>query len=918
MINNLVHNLKQGAEEVKQHFAKHGASPSGFVGALQELTLGEYVVKPLDAVLFAGSDPVANLIKRIELHEVVPRLHSPFHELWTHAGILVDKTVLPLDCMEDGKMYIFESVFSGQVAGYVYSKVLPVDHVVPPHGNHLGPQIRDLYAVVDEGDSDVGICPLTDKERQFMEQKLRENPNLILDIYNKYKDFGYPMTNILSVVASASEGLYNDLKAFNTAASQYFPHAKEPKKNTVFCSELVSIVYKEIGHPSFVNVSPDTFTPLEVQVVPEFGSNVFYAKENKVMLLKSGNKLSTGSFATKTQKLIKSLAVANHWTKMPPSGGVPPNAESAGYDSDGQKLYIARVKIGSAYVLGKIGERWECPHISYFGREVQINFGHEVLASLEGTYWEEAHGGKVPLMAVKAGIEEDGTYLSIARAVVGESHGVLGVGKKEGSMTPGAVANGWKGASNLVNNIKSATQKVASDVGERIETAKQNASESKVGQMFNELTLGDYTLKPLDAVLFAGNDPVANLIKRITLHEVVPTIDRPFAELWTHAGILVDKTVLPLDCMEEGKMYIYESVFSGQVAGYVYSKILPVDHVVAPHGNHLGPQIRDFEAVVNEGESNVGICPLNEKEREFLQTRLKENPNLILDIYNKHKDFGYPMTNILTVIASASENLYNQIQGFREAASQYLPQKEEKKNTVFCSELVSIIYKEIGHPSFVNAKPDTFTPLEVQVVPEFGAVYYAKENKVSLLKHGNKVSTGTVASKAQKLLKSLALHDHWVTMPPSGGVPPNAESVGTDLDGTPLYIARVKIGSAYYLGKIGAHWPCPFVTYYEREVKINFGHEVLASLEGTYWEDSVNGSAIPLRALKAGMEENGDFLYVARGVVGEKAGVLGIGKSKGSLAPGVVSASQKGARIAFAGKEVVVEKYDVLCQRLIK
>ncbi|KAI9344073.1 hypothetical protein BDR26DRAFT_227292 [Obelidium mucronatum] len=331
-------------------------------------------------------------------------------------------------------MYVYESVFSGQVAGYVYSRVMPVDHTVAPNGNHLGPQIRDLEAVVKEGDSDVGICPLTDSERKFMESKLTENPNLLLDLYNKYKDFGYPMTNILSVVASASQSLYEDLQTFHRATAEFFPHrAERSKKNTVFCSELVSIIYKEIGHPSFVNSAPDTFTPLAIQVVPEFGNLVFYAKENKTMLLKPGNRVSP-SRVTKAERMIKSLAVYDRWVPMPPSGGIPPDSDPAGKDEHGINLYIARVKIGSGYYLGKIGETWDSPLITYFNREVKIKFGHEVLASLDGLHWEDAENGEVPLLAVKAGIEEDGKFLYISRGLVGASRGILGgvVGKQQG------------------------------------------------------------------------------------------------------------------------------------------------------------------------------------------------------------------------------------------------------------------------------------------------------------------------------------------------------------------------------------------------------------------------------------------------------------------------------------------------------
>ncbi|KAJ3079431.1 hypothetical protein HDU99_010915, partial [Rhizoclosmatium hyalinum] len=212
-----------------------GAAEEPVVLKLSELQINDYNLKvvlvlvvlltalptmstmpqPLDAVLFAGADPVANFIKKIELHEVVPRLDTPFHELWTHAGILVDKSVLPLDCLEEGKLYLYESVFSGEVAGYVYSKVLPVDHPTKPGSFHLGPQIRDFAAVVKEGDSDVGICPLTPEERAFMEARLKENPTLLLDLYNKYHEFGYPITNLLPVVASASQSLYKDLEIFS-------------------------------------------------------------------------------------------------------------------------------------------------------------------------------------------------------------------------------------------------------------------------------------------------------------------------------------------------------------------------------------------------------------------------------------------------------------------------------------------------------------------------------------------------------------------------------------------------------------------------------------------------------------------------------------------------------------------------------
>ena len=97
---------------------------------------------------------------------------------------------------------------------------------------------------------------------------------------------------------------------------------------------------------------------------------------------------------------------------------------------------------------------------------------------------------------------------------------------------------------------------------------------------------------------------------------------------------------MPLPFLEEGKLYLYESIFSGQVLGYVYSKVLPVDHDVPEGGNHLGPQIRDFEAVCKEVDSDVGISPLNEADRKKVYDILKKNPNFFLDFYNKYHDYG--------------------------------------------------------------------------------------------------------------------------------------------------------------------------------------------------------------------------------------------------------------------------------------
>ncbi|KAJ3400066.1 hypothetical protein CcCBS67573_g04841 [Chytriomyces confervae] len=474
--------------------------------------------------------------------------------------------------------------------------------------------------------------------------------------------------------------------------------------------------------------------------------------------------------------------------------------------------------------------------------------------------------------------------------------------------------------SNLAQHLANAT----STAQRQFESIKAKA------EQLNDFSVADYELKPFDVVLFAGSDPAANFIKKVTLHEVVPNVKLPFTELWTHSGILVDKTVLPLDFLEDGKMYLYESVFSGEVAGYVYSKVLPLDHAVPPRGFHLGPQIRDFAAVVEEGDSDVGICRLSDTHRQTINQVMAANPNFLLDLYNYYKDFSYPITNILPVIASASERLYSDLQKFRDALSNFFPksrQAPQQNKAIFCSELVATIFQNFGLPTFVELKPDTFTPLEVEVSPEMERkIVFAKINKVSNLLPGNKLNTGNFITEAQKLMKSFCLHDEWVSVAPGGGVPPNATPAGAETDGAPLYIARCRIGNSFYLGKIGQGWKNPVVTLFNREVSINFGHEVLVNLDGMVWVPAKNGQVPAKRAVKAGMDDNGEYLYIARGeVAGSMAPFVGgfrklvcpCGGNVGekSLAPGVVSPNDKAAVIPYGGSAVKVSKYEVLCYK---
>ncbi|KAJ3022571.1 UNVERIFIED_CONTAM: hypothetical protein HDU68_009043 [Siphonaria sp. JEL0065] len=430
--------------------------------------------------------------------------------------------------------------------------------------------------------------------------------------------------------------------------------------------------------------------------------------------------------------------------------------------------------------------------------------------------------------------------------------------------------------------------------------------------------LGDYQLQPFDTVLFAGNDAVAKMIGKVTLHEVVPNLKRPFHRLWTHSGILVDKSVLPLSCLEDGKLYIYESVFSGEVAGMVYSKVMPVDRPVA--NSHLGPQIRDFHDVLQEVTCDVAICPLSPAHRANLNYHLTRNPRFLLDLHSQYKHHSYPLGNIFKVIASASEKLYNTFNTFKS-----LGLTSESKS-IFCSELVSTIYRAAKLPSFLEMNPAEFSPLELEVAREFdGKVLYVKENGNVLIKGSGRnraVSSTPRTTTARKVLDSkMHKSDFWVKVEPKGGVPEfqkngkRTEFAGLDFHGEPLYLARAKIGHSLLIGKIQHGWETPLVSYFDREVPIAYGHEILVCYDGLVWVNAENGS-VPPNALVAGMEDDGTFLHAARGELKYQKTVLGVkvGKQEVSLCLGKVAAKgYNAAKMTVDGREVEIPKYQVLC-----
>ncbi|KAJ3114529.1 hypothetical protein HDU96_001991 [Phlyctochytrium bullatum] len=393
-------------------------------------------VEPLDIVLFNGNDAVGNFISKVQAKHVVPGLKSPFGALWTHAGIIVDYSVLPLPCLSDGRLYIFESVFSGQVLGYVYSRVLPVDHEVKEGGFRLGPQLRDFVKVVEEHPVDIAVCKMEAGQRKRLMDNLPDTQRKLLDFYSYYKNWGYPL-NPLPQFAAASPALFNTLVQMRNAVDKLlFQANRQPgdpaADQKVFCSELVAMTLKEVGVDDFVasGITPPEFTPVELNAMPSFRT-WFYVRIKETSFIASPDGRAVYPV---------SVGLANF---------------GPGYDENMQPLFISRARLCDRIVIG-MTDGTGVGKFPFHGNKVKVEYEHEMLADLTGMVWVKAKHGRTPEGAIQGGCDEKGMPVYVARA-----HIVDNAKLKVGARKPPRVLIG--GAS-----IEWGGMKVAAHGGEHI------------------------------------------------------------------------------------------------------------------------------------------------------------------------------------------------------------------------------------------------------------------------------------------------------------------------------------------------------------------------------------------------------------------------------------------------------------------
>ncbi|XP_030384655.1 uncharacterized protein LOC115631934 isoform X2 [Scaptodrosophila lebanonensis] len=143
-------------------------------------------------------------------------------------------------------------------------------------------------------------------------------------------------------------------------------------------------------------------------------------------------------------------------------------------------------------------------------------------------------------------------------------------------------------------------------------------------------------------------------------------------------------------------------------------------------------------------------------------------------------------------------------------------------------------------------------------------------------------------------------YDMWVTASP-GYTPADAVVAGHDADMSQLLVCRAYYDGFHVPGKAVPSRGCAYISHAGREI-VQTHYEVLIGQSKYRWVSGYDGS-IPLGAVEAGRNANGEILYIGRALY------------CGTLTPGKVHPSHKCLYIPFGGTEHRIINYEVLVRK---
>jgi len=233
-------------------------------------TLRETRIRPLDVILFRGTDPVSHAICFVEARRLGRGDFS-------HAGLAVTRDVLDVPFLEPGKVYVWESTLSAP-AGF-WARFTDKVPDAETRGLRFGVQIRDLELVVPGYSSNggkVAWCAYRGP-RPPIEEVRRH----LLSLHAEFGHAPYAanLLKVFGVVFPALHGWRDHVDRVEDRAAHFVnvvldrarKHERlEDAEHHVFCSEWVGIVYQRLG------ISTPGFDPrLAAPVTPLLQEEMF-------------------------------------------------------------------------------------------------------------------------------------------------------------------------------------------------------------------------------------------------------------------------------------------------------------------------------------------------------------------------------------------------------------------------------------------------------------------------------------------------------------------------------------------------------------------------------------------------------------------------------------------------------------------
>lgn len=200
-------------------------------------------LKPLDLIMFKGSDFVSTLIRYLQSKNSFPKEGVDLSD-FSHCGLVVTSEILDHPNVYPGKIYIWESTISG----FIGNGVPNIEGK-----SFYGTQLRDfdllLPAYLQGGSAAVAICHLSDEFRYAREaSNVKE---VFTKIFNRYNGIHYE--DCIS--------LYSAVNPVCRKFRSFFQKIFRTEK-WLFCSELIAHVYQDLGlFPE--SLDPENVVPMD-------------------------------------------------------------------------------------------------------------------------------------------------------------------------------------------------------------------------------------------------------------------------------------------------------------------------------------------------------------------------------------------------------------------------------------------------------------------------------------------------------------------------------------------------------------------------------------------------------------------------------------------------------------------------------